>query len=157
MEICIMYNDRREWIDLPANIEEIADMFEVDLEEEPDFEDEISIEDIETDLDFRGHPLESYDLDDLNILAECENDYHDEAVAISEAWSLNEVNYGTCKNAYLIPGVETAAELGEALVDKDYLSPIPDHLKDYIDYEKVGDSYDYDGTYTSAGFLFDYR
>lgn len=154
MNICINYQERREWIELPADIEEIAEMFEVDLDEEPDFGDEITIEDIETDLDFRYSRLGAYDLDDLNALAECENDYYREAVAISEAWSLNEVNYETCKNAYLIPGVETTAELGEALVDRDYLSPIPDHLKDYIDYEKVGDSYEYDGTYTSTGFLF---
>lgn len=155
MNICINYQERREWIELPADLEEIAETFDVDLDEEPDFEDEITIEDIETDLDFRYSRLGAYDLDDLNVLAECENDYHDVAVAISEAWSLNEVNYETCKNAYLIPEVETAAELGEALVDRDYLSPIPDHLKDYIDYKKVGDSYDYDGTYTSTGFLFD--
>ena len=155
MEICIMYNDRREWIDLPANIEEIADMFEVDLEEEPDFEDEISIEDIETDLDFRYSKLGAYDLEDLNALAECEDDYHDEAVAISEAWSLNDVDYAACKNANLIKEVKTFEELGEALVDIGYLDPIPAYLKDYIDYRKFGDSFDWYGNFTSTGFLFD--
>ena len=154
MNICINYHEKREWIELPADIEEIAEMFEVDLDEEPDFGDEISIEDIETDLDFKYSRLGAYDLDDLNALAECENDYHDEAVAISEAQSLNEVDYVTCRNANLIKGVETSEELGEALVDIGYLDPIPAHLKDYIDYRKFGDSFEYDGDFTSTGFLF---
>lgn len=155
MEICINYNDRREWIDLPADIEDIAEMFDVDLTDYEEFEDEIRIEDIKTDLDFRGHKLEAFDLDDLNALAECENDYHDEAVAISEAWSLSDVDWTTCRNAQLAKGVSTAEELGEYLVDNEYLKPIPDHLRNYLDYEKIGDSYDYDGSYTSTGFLFD--
>lgn len=158
MEICVSYHDRREWIVLPASIDEIAEAFDVNLDEASDFfGDEITIEDIETDLDFKGYSLASYDLDDLNALAECEDDYYDEAVAISEAWGLNEVHLTACKNAYLIPDVKNAEELGEALVNRDYLSPIPDHLKDYIDYEKFGESFDYDGTYTTTGFLFDYR
>lgn len=153
MEICINYNDYREWVELPADIEDIAGLFGVELEETTDFEEELTFEDIETDLDFRGHKLTEFNLDELNDLAECEDNYYDVAVAISEVWGLNEVDIPTCKKAVLYK-VKDAEELGEALVNDGLFGPVPDYLMDYLDYEKIGESYNFDGDYTSTGFLF---
>lgn len=155
MRICINYMDRLEWVELPADIEDIAEAFDIDLEEESEFEDYYEIVDIETDLDFRGHMLAAFDLDELSALAECEDEFHDEAVAISEALSLTDVDWTTCKNVTLAR-VNTWEEFGEYLVENDYFGPVPANLTDYLDYEAIGRSYEYDGTFTSTGFLFDW-
>lgn len=154
MELCIAYKTvYLKWVKLPADIEDIAELFGVDLSETTDLEEELRFEDIETDLDFPRYCLQSFTLDELNDLAECEYHYHDEAVAISEAYGINDVEWTTCRNAILYEGVTNAEELGETLVDYDYLAPIPAHLQNYIDYEKVGESWEWEGTYTSVGFL----
>ena len=156
MEICVNFNDHRHWIEFPTTIEDIAYDFGIDLDEEEDlkwFEESITFEDIETDLDFPSHYLDAYSLDDLNALAECENNFHDEAVAISEVYGLNDVEYCQCRSAILYRDVTNAEELGKRLVEYGYYDPIPDHLKDFIDYEKIGEDYEWDGDYTTVGFL----
>lgn len=154
MEICVNYNATRKWVELPADIEDIANEFGVNLDEDDGFfEEDLLIEDIETDLDFKQHRLKEFTLQELNDMAECEDNYHDEAVAISEAYSLTAVNWTTCRNA-CIARVESTEELGEYLVDNDYLGPIPANLADYLDYGKIGDDWKWDGTWTSTGFLF---
>ena len=157
MEICVNYRECLKWVELPIDTDDLAEEFGIDPESD-DFDEEnflntIAIEDIETDLDFPTHYLDSYSLDDLNALAECEDNFHDEAVAISEAYGLSDVEYCQCRNAILYRDVTNAEELGERLVEYGYYDPIPDHLKDFIDYEKIGEDYEWDGNYTTVGFL----
>lgn len=153
MNICINYNGTEDWFSLPTDIEDIAEHFGVYLDETTDFEEELTFTDVETDLDVVRSTLLEMSLYDLNDLAECEEHYHDVAVAISEAYGLGSLDWTTCRNATLVK-VDTWSELGEYLVENDYFGPVPANLTDYLDYEAIGRSYEYDGSFTSTGFLF---
>lgn len=153
MNLCINHNGTEHWFSLPTDIEDIAEHFGVDLDETTDLEEELTFTDVETDLDIIRSTLLGMYLYDLNGLAECEDDYHDAAVAISEAYGLGSLDWTTCRNAYLAK-VSSTEELGEYLVDNDYLGPIPGNLREYLDYEKIGKDWEWDGTWTSVGFLF---
>ena len=156
MELCVNYNCIRKWIELPADIEDIAEEFGINIDEDDGFfEDDLLFEDIETDMDFPTYLLRTYSLDELNDFAECEDNFHDAAVAISEADGMSSVEYCRCRDAILYKDVENAEELGERLVEYGFYDPIPDHLKDFIDYEAIGEKWEWDGSYTSVGFLLD--
>lgn len=74
MEICVIYHDKRVWIELPTTIEEIAEDFKDEGEiVEEDFANEFIIQDVSDDFEL-DYPLGYYDLDDLNEMAEAELD-----------------------------------------------------------------------------------
>lgn len=156
MEICVYYKGVQAWIPLPATHEEVAEILgvPVDFDENPQFMDEIVIKDVETDLSLPY--IKEISFDWFNELAECEEHFHDAAVAISEANSLTSVDWITCKNAMLAKEVTSADQLGEYIVDMGYLDPIPDHLRRYLNYTEIGEDWEEAGSYTSVGFLFDW-
>lgn len=169
MEICVenLANSRFEWVALPIEEDEFGEVLErlgieVDYGELSTYTEghEFSITDIESDLACWVHYFKSATVDDIcnNYIWEwayCEDNYHDEAVAISEVYSIKDVDISACKNATLIRGgIESSTDLGHYIVDNGLFGYVlPEGLEDYLDYEKIGDDWEYDGNYTSVGFL----
>lgn len=56
-------------------------------------------------------------------------------------------------NYSLTEGVKNEFDYGYYLTHKSGLIEVPAHLKDYIDYERLGSDYSQDGDFTSFGYL----
>lgn len=176
MEICItnLYADRHTWVELPIEeddfLEELqsigvstkiwkTEYWKDDTSWKTNGKGEWLISDVGSDMDVQVHHFENMTIDDIcngkaSEWGECENDYHDVAVAISEAYGMEDVDIRNCRTATLFEGIEDEEELGEYVVDYDYFSyEIPAGLEDFLDYEKIGDWFEDEGNFTSTGFL----
>lgn len=153
------YNEGKligEWIELPCTDEELEEVLEkIGISDEPDengnYYEEWFISDYETDIP--KLTVREYDnLDELNELVETLEDLddHDREIIealISEGYTINEAidKKYDCRIYYNCNDMEDVAI--EYVEETGLLDNIPEHLRDYFDYEAYGRDMDYEGTF----------
>ena len=156
------YNEgelRYKWIELPASEKEIAEaMEEIGIREEYE---EYFISDYESEIG--GLEIDEYsNIDELNELAErlCQlGEYELEALEIileEHGLDIEEALEYVEKGDYIYyENVESYEELADVLVEQGYFGHIPENLKYYLDYEKMGRNLEIEGwVIGSKGVLF---
>lgn len=148
-----------EWLELPATDEEIEKLFKnIGVEEGTEYE-EYFITDYETDIP--GLEIGEYEnLSALNEQIEELGSLQD--YEIEELKAIMETQGGTLGDALEIQqkgnfiyysGVNSYEELAKIFVYDGLFGEIPEHLKNYIDYEAIGKELSYDYTQTENGML----
>ena len=142
------------WVELPCTGDEFDEALNSigirDIDDENWFISKVQ----DTDLDYAPILRIRPSLSDLNEWAYCEENYSDVARAISEVDGIHNVDRHECRNRTFLYGVNDTDELGHRIVDEGFFPcEIPSELEDYLDYERIGMSWEEEGNYSSEGFL----
>lgn len=150
---------RGEWVDLPCDVNELDEIIN---RISCDGKHELFITDWESDLD--GLEIGEYDnIEELNERLQAFDDLDeyekDIAAAILEAGAARDLEEATgmVDDCILYSNCETLVDLAYELVDDGsfFGESIPDHLRNYIDYEAIARDLGYDNYYeTSQGVLY---
>ena len=157
-----------EWVEFPTTSDHMQDVFDrIGIGHSDEFGqpyEEFFITDYD---DYSGIHItkdfgEYQNLDELNYLANrlddmSEGQYQAFCAAVESG------NYGSdiqdiiniaesVDDIRLISDIESDADYGRYIVETGYIN-VPDDLKPYIDYERIGRDWSYDGTQTSYGYL----
>ena len=157
-----------EWVEMPTTPEHLQEVFDrIGIGSKDEFGqtyEEFFITDYDdySNIHITKDFGEYANLDELNYLASkldsmSEGQYQAFSAAVDSG------NYGTEISDYinlaesvadirLIPDIETDADYGRYIVETGYIN-VPDDLRPYIDYERIGRDWSYDGTMTSYGYL----
>ena len=165
------YNEgelKGEWLEMPTTPEHMQEVFErIGIGSKDEFGqtyEEFFITDYDdySSIHITKDFGEYANLDELNYLANkldsmSEGQYQAFCAAVESG------NYGSDIQDYiniaesvddirLISDIESDADFGRYIVETGYIN-VPDDLKPYIDYERIGRDWSYDGTQTSYGYL----
>lgn len=148
-----------EWLELPTTDEEIENAFKkIGVGNGTKYE-EYFITDYETDFDgLNVYPysnireineqakelsnLKEYEIEEINAIIETQGGTLEQAL---ETYKKGDYSY--------LSGIKSYDELAEMFVDEGFYGEIPEHLINYIDYEKIAQELENDYTLTKNGAI----
>jgi antirestriction protein len=153
-----------EWVDLPKSNEELNEIIdEINKEAEKVdgvyLAEEIDIFDFETEIDPLFDDLKGLSLWEMNEVAEKLDELDEyertEFAAIVEVTDSIEEAFEVLENggAIILHDIHEHEDLGIAWVEELGGMEVPEHLKNYIDYEAIGRDLSFDGWYITTNGL----